>query len=1021
MRQPVLNTPYEPTKWHWQLGSDNRAMAKRLPRRRPSLGLLPVPASPENVASQQALQLSPKDLNATVNDIRDVVARWRDRGYQGATDTTQRLLWHWRDENNQPRLFFAQVEALETLIWLTEVAGPGNRLRQQVEQASREHNDGIVRYAVKMATGTGKTTVMGMVIAWNAVNAPGYGSRRRNSRSNRYHTCFAAIAPGHTVRERLAVLNPSHPQNIYDEMSLVPDRLRPKLGRVKLRVVNFQAFQRRDRLGDATGDARRLLRRSSKRKEPERPTAMLARVLRGLYTTGAGGQRVCVLNDEAHHCYLPERGRRTGDSADDDKTAALWFNALAALRDEGRLGPVFDFSATPMFINTTSRKKSVMFPWVLSDFPLMDAIEAGLVKIPRVPVEDDADGIELKWRNLYKHTQPKKVLRHSVPPVLAAALDALYAHYETTFEAWQRQQMPTPPVFIVVANSIPNAEALYQHLSGWSEEPSAAAGSGVRRGAVDGGADDTKVFRPGARDLFCNYTTEGPGPLRTLLVHSKLEGNDNISAGSKLGKAIKAQAKQLQAAGASGNDREVMREALNTVGRPGELGESIRCVVSVSMLTEGWDTRTVTHILGFRAFSTQLLCEQVTGRALRRSNYDSFDDKGRLTPEFADVLGVPYDFMPTGGSADPAPPKPRYRVHTMADRRRHRIEFPALTGYMIEPSGQGVMLDPHRVKPYSIQPDAPTIAELAGVAGETDLIGREPDPRSRRQQAEMNLAAAVTNHLQQILADESATAVPADPAADAALPPRWQWGVPRRLCLFRDCVKAARAWLDHPDVDCGPGRADIGWLLSSPQVRDRAAQQIADACLPNPRTTRLRVIGCFDNPPVRDTSDVDFETSLSNRYPPEAGHTTTRSELNAAACHSRFERLTAAALDRHREVRAWARNFRLDWTVPYRIEDVWHQYVPDFVVRLFADARSPHAVHLMLECKGLPDKLSQAKHDWVRNWWIPAVAGSPQTPAHLRRWLFAELTDPSSLATDIDRAVEGARRLVSTAPAADAA
>ena len=978
--QPVLNTPYERPKRYWELGIDNRALNRTAEGRRPSIALLPVPKSRENVVEQPVLPLGPENYNATVNDIRQLVDAWRDDGYWGTTAVSRRLLHHWRSEENVPRLFFAQVEALETLIWITEVARSDHPARAAIEDAAREHNDGIVRYCTKMATGTGKTAVMGMVIAWNAANAAAGGNRRH---PGRYFTSFVAITPGHTVRERLAVLDPSSPDNVYDELSLVPAGLRGDLGRVRLRVVNFQAFQCRDRLGEATGDARRLLRRGDAGRDPETPAAMLRRVLRGLPERA----KVCVLNDEAHHCYLPEEGRRTGSDADDTKSAALWFSALAALRDEGRLGRVHDFSATPMFIQTAASARSEMFPWVVSDFPLMDGIESGLVKIPRVPVDDDSDDREVAWRNLYRNTNPKTIRSDSAPPSpLGDALGAMYEQYTEAHERWGDNGLPTPPVFIVVANTIANAEALYHHIAGWVEQ-----------------SDDGAVaHRPGAYELFSNIRSDGSGPenrLRTLLVHSKMEGDDAISATSKLGRALKAQATQLRATGATGDDRDVIREALNTVGRPGGLGEQIRCVVSVSMLTEGWDTRTVVHILGFRAFGTQLLCEQVTGRALRRSNYDSFDGDGRLTPEFADVLGVPFDFMPVTGSDDPpAPPKPRYRVFTMPGRRQRRIEFPALTGYMIEPASPGVDLDPRRVEPHSVSGAAPSMTEVAGVMGESEVITTVDDDSIRHQQVVVQLAADVTRRLADTLA----------PDADDPEPTQ-----PRRRRLFLDAVRAVRVWLDHPAVHCD----DIAWLLR-PDQRAAAAQAITEACLP--RSDDDRIIGTFDSPPVLDTSGVDFETSLTARHPVSALDTTRRSELNVAACHSDFERRVAAALDKHPDVDAWARNFRLDWTVPYEIGGVWHRYVPDFIVRLFARRDSDDAVHLMLECKGAPDEVSEAKHGYVQDWWIPAVANSPETPPGLRRWRFAELTDLGLPDFELANAIEEARRLVASPSASGA-
>ena len=408
---------------------------------------------------------------------------------------TRQLLQHWRSEANDPRLFFAQVEAAETLIWLTEANASRYpelaKVRRELAEANRDYNGDIGRLAVRMATGSGKTAVMGMVIAWHAVNAA--ASQRRDGR---YTTCFLAITPGHTVRERLAVLHPAHPENVYDEMRLLPEGKRNALGAVKVHVLNFQAFQRRDRLQAASSDAKKLLRAGRRTQELESISAVLDRALRG-FPTGKGAPKVCVLNDEAHHCYLPEAGRRTSED-DDTKAAAIWFGALEGLHDTGRLGPVYDFSATPIFIEGTDRRER-MFPWVISDFPLMDSIESGLVKIPQVPVEDSSVSERVQWRNLYANTTPKKVKRDSVPTELNHALAALYRSYEQKFNQWMHpddpaKAMPTPPVFIVVANNIANATALADHIAGWAEKRS----------------DGSTIHHEGSCPLFANYRGDGP-------------------------------------------------------------------------------------------------------------------------------------------------------------------------------------------------------------------------------------------------------------------------------------------------------------------------------------------------------------------------------------------------------------------------------------------------------------------------------------------------------------------------------
>ena len=952
--QPVLNPPHAEPSRHWQLAADNTATGVAINGRRPSQAMSIVP---KERSPQMQFQTVPAEENEFVNRIRVLVGAWREAGYPDATDASKRLMRHWRYESNVPRLFFAQVEAAETLVWLTEAHASRTlalgEIRGHLDAAAKDYNNDIWRAAVRMATGAGKTAVMGMVIAWQAVNAA--ASLRRDER---YTTSFLALAPGHTVRERLAVLDPNRPDNIYDEMHLVPARLRRELSRVQIRVLNFQAFQQRDRLADLkSADAKKLIRSGQSAKEVESMKAVLDRTLRGL-PEGGGAPKVCVLNDEAHHCYLPAEGRRTSED-DDSRAAAIWFGALEALRGAGRLGSVYDFSATPIFIEGKDRKE-LMFPWVVSDFPLMDSIESGLVKIPQVPVSDDSVG-SVEWRSLYDHTVPKKGFgRDSVPATLKRAISALYESYERKYDQWMNpddpaKRMPTPPVFIVVANEIATASAISDYIAGWSEPTPDGEGT---------------VPHDGACPLFANYTTAGPTErVHTLLVHSQIEGDSNLS------KPIKAQAARLRGPRDTGDDRDVIRGALNSVGKIGGYGQHIRCVVSVSMLTEGWDTRTVTHILGFRKFSTQLLCEQVTGRALRRSNYDHYDDDGLLVPEYAEVVGVPFQFMPVKDpSAEPEPPKPRYTVRSLPGRARHRIWFPNVERYITRTGSRSFRLVPERVIQWS--PKGPSKAQAVGPVGpETTLSAVES---MRHRQALTSLAAAVV--------DRWVARIPSGEDED--------WRVRRRL-LFHDAYSAAHQWLPLADVP----DEHVDQVGSS--HKDQAANEIADACeLVGAEADHL--IAVFANPILLGTSGVHYETSLSDR------HDTEHSELNIAACHSNLEVLTAAALDAHPDVSGWTRNFRLGWTIPYLWEGAWHEYEPDFVARLFAPAEDDEAVHLIVEGKGVSDDRSRRKRIDSESRWIPAVQSSHQLPSWMRRWHLIELTDRNRVAVDLAVGIEAA-------------
>ena len=485
---------------------------------------------------------------------------------------------------------------------------------------------------------------------------------------------------------------------------------------------------------------------------------------------------------------------------------------------------------------------------------------------------------------------------------------------------------------------------------------------------------------------FSNVRHEGTGWNKTpvtLLMHSKLDSEDKVTGA--LAKLVKEQAARLAAVrgGGAADDISLLRNVLNTVGREGEPGENIRCVISVSMLTEGWDTRTVTHVLGYRAFSTQLLCEQVTGRALRRTDYESFDSHDRLTPEYSQVLGIPFDFMPTGRSGPVTPPNPPYTVRTLPDRAERRIELPRLAGYAWRPGANRIRLDPSKVRPYEASAlDRPTIVELEGVAGETELVGID---EVRLQRAVWRLAAVCMRGV-------------IGRSDDGTIYGKGQ--------LFADLQRAVSDWMQHPDVHCPDPRV----ILQRPHL-EAVVGHILGACSDGMEGPRL--VGTFDSdgPVTLDTSAIDFETTLADRYPPKDDprcSVSERSELNIAACHSHFEELVAELLDTEfPQVEAWVRNFRLGWDIPYLYDGVWHSYEPDFVARL--RNRDGDPVHLIVECKGQPDEDSDTKARYVTDWWIPAVANSPQIPGPLRSWRFVEIRDKAmayyALADSIRRIV----------------
>lgn len=945
-RHPILNTPYESPARHWGLDERFRATNDLRDGRRPSGAYMSVP-KPKSGAVRDASAES-VGPHPRINLIRDEVGRWRAAGYPGVRRLTRELLEHWADPNHEPRPFFCQREAVETLIWLLEAAPatPGFRgIRDELTDVNRKRNEGIERLAVKMATGTGKTRVMAMIILWLTL--------RRRGRAD-----FLVVVPNLTVKDRLSELDPASGAALYK--SLMPPHGTPPIGRMHVTVLNFQAFQRRSALAVdgsddlPSGTAKRWMK-GHQEAEPEHwtetPETMLDRLLRA----HRGAKEIVVLNDEAHHCYAPDEPRKKvdKDTRDFERAAALWFNGLRTLRDTGRLGCVFDLSATPMYIRRPVDLDYELFPWTVTDYPLIDAVEAGLTKIPRVPVSDDTDKEEPVYRNTFAHTKPNALKSDDMHPQVVNLLESMHADYERLAASYAAVPGTITPVMIVVANTISNANALFRHIAGYR--------------------DGQGRWHPGAYDAFSNVKPDGSGPVAhppTMLAHSGL-GEPEDGGGADRVAGIQ---KDFHSPDENASKQELnhhIRRMFNTVGRPGGPGERIKCVVSVSMLTEGWDVRTVTHIFGFRAFTSQLLCEQVAGRALRRTGFPGAGDE-LLEPEYARIFGVPFNFMLGSEDPPPAPPAQTWKVETVPGKKPCRIEFPNVAAYALDPPDLRCALDPDRVDPYEV-----TAAHVPSETVSAGLVGGEAIDRTipkRRQAIVYRIAGQAVRHF-------------CENRKDA-----------RRRVLFASMLRAVEDWLDHPSVAC----TNHELLVHPPHIAN-VPLQIARACVEtDDGKPRIRPVFADELernlPRAIDTSDVSFETSLKLRYPVDPEEVAGNSELNRAACHSEPEQLLAVELDRHPGILAWARNFRLGWRIPWldRNAGAWRHYEPDFVARTADGPR-----HLVIEFKGRTDEDAERKRDAVLNWWLPAVNGSEACPG---RWEYLFIDDRSDIVRQLDEA-----------------
>ncbi|HQZ27648.1 MAG TPA: DEAD/DEAH box helicase family protein, partial [Verrucomicrobiales bacterium] len=308
---PILNSPYECPQRHWELDADGQPTRQIIADRRKAKFITPIPKAKKRKGATAQAELGLDDgtglsttdqnydLTSRINEIRGYVNTWRNLlpNQWQVTPETQRLLEHWRHHKfSGVRPFFCQVEAAETAIWLTEVAPlstAGKRILSHLDSANKDANPELMRLALKLATGAGKTTVMAMLIAWQTINAV------RRPGSKQFTRGFLIVAPGLTIKDRLRVLQPNDPDSYYASRELVPQDMLEDLQKAKIVITNYHAFKLRERIELSKGG--RLLLKGRTGEDlltTETEGQMIQRVMPDLM----GMKNILVINDEAHHC-----------------------------------------------------------------------------------------------------------------------------------------------------------------------------------------------------------------------------------------------------------------------------------------------------------------------------------------------------------------------------------------------------------------------------------------------------------------------------------------------------------------------------------------------------------------------------------------------------------------------------------------------------------------------------------------------------------------------------------------------
>ncbi|MCL2042608.1 MAG: DEAD/DEAH box helicase family protein [Treponema sp.] len=891
--QLIINSPYEEPKEHWVYDSQNQSFDRVSGRRRAGYYVTTPGTNQFNDMGTF------KELELT-NEIRKRVKTWRDNNYPGVTSVTRKLLehWHTKEVRNYP-FFFCQLDAIETIIYLAE-APAADKTGIHIE------GDGgaFQRICTKLCTGGGKTTVMAMLIAWQVCNKVSY------PQDTRYSKNVFIVAPGITVKDRLQVLQTGGGSNYYIEFRVVPDTFIDKLYQGKVIINNWQAL--------AWDDAESLKKKKSVDKRGPKSDEAYARQVLG---SMAKSRNILVINDEAHHAWRknPEiKGKYVGVDKKDEQEATIWISGLDRIHKARNILTCYDFSATPFAPSGKKNDEEALFSWIVSDFGLNDGIESGLVKTPRIVVKDDntpdAKTFRSKLYHIYMADEVKSNINQPVkpeaplPPLIIQAYNLLSADWLETYNEWKNKKSDVPPVMITVANRTETAariEYAFRHKQIHVDE-----------------LCDTEFMR------HIDSKTLEQAEIDNISLNDITPATDEEAEGTrKLSKKYEA---------------ALLRETVNTVGQVGKLGEQIRNVISVGMLTEGWDAKTVTHIMGLRAFSSQLLCEQVVGRGLRRSSYD-IGENGLYEPEYVNIFGIPFSFLPhegDGGSGGQT--KTKYYISVVPTKAQYEITWPNITriDHEIDPR---LHVDFSKIPSLTLEAsDIRTKAELAKVLdGKPDLTDLTPidieeiQKRMRMQNIIFKTSAMVFEQMNDDWKKE---------------------GTP--YALLSQVFRWVERYLDSNKIVIEP----VLFVNKNPEMRKIMYMLNMNIIVQHLWTsikcqTISRLVPHFNTSnKIRSTGDMPTWWTTKHR------ETFTKTHTNHIVYDSAMEAAEANKLEKNCHVTAFAKNDHLGFSILYTFNGIVRQYYPDFLIKL-ANGKT-----LVLETKGVDSPEVQAKKAALEEW-----------------------------------------------------
>jgi len=1020
VESPIINSPFEEPKCHWKIEKAKPPYKADGRRRASYFYRVPEHAGRGRRKRDQAelfeSQTGEEVELEIVNAIRGRVKDWRAGvhsggvAYDGASPVTRELLDLWRSDQRMQRLFFAQIEAAETIIFLVEAKDVYRKGLPEIpkdEPGLEAKAAGVrtfLRYACKMATGSGKTTVMGMLAAWSILN------RVASPRDDRFSDTILIVCPNVTIRERLQELDPALGDlSLYRTRQLVPPHRMEELRRGEVMIANWHRLAKKETNsvnGDSakvvkTGEPVKVVKNAGKANETvevkyfESDQAWFKRIRRELGSGKGRSPHWLIFNDEAHHAY--RRGdTATEESLDEDKNlakknareATIWIegldriNKLAGGSRRRGINFCIDLSATPFYIQGSGNEVGKPFPWIVSDFGLLDAIESGLVKIPQLPARDVSGAEEAAYFNIWRWVQAKAKedgLGTNITPEIvmnyaSAPINLLAQEWHERFLEWeqhskQQQKHPVPPVFIVVCRDTAVAKEVHDWLANgndsygvspaWfrnapGQEVTVRIDSKVMEDIEEGGSkDETKRLR---FILDTVGKAEWPGG-KIPEDWSELVRKHNDKVAS--------------------DDNDGSLKWINERIPP---GRDVRCIVSVAMLAEGWDANTVTHIVGLRPFGSQLLCEQVVGRALRRKSYALDEETQMFAEETAKVFGVPFELIPFKVKpVGPQPPQPDpNHIYSVPEKAEYEITFPIVTGY--HQSGQfDVHIDWSKVAKVTIDPmKIPQVVELTPLTtpdgtlatfgpGERPILSlKDWRARFRDQQVAFRLAREICDRW---LSDNGAEAVPVQQ-------------------LFPKVAFAAKRFLAEKLVCKGDSRPCDVLLVG--EYMQAAIGSLLEAIKKGSTIGGGEVAIIPQGAAGRgSTLYIDFHTTKPI-YP------VTRCHLNAMVADTKkWEQSAAFLLDSHPGVKRWVKNDRLGFTIPYRHRGLLSRYIPDFIVVTDRDE------NVIVEIKGQVTDDADAKAKAAERW----VEAVNRLGEH-GMWRYVLVEDPGRLGIEINAFTE---------------